>query len=121
MFKSNLILYISQFFDFLVGLIKKFEKAVSVRLAQSVDIKNEDQKLQHKNNATTIEETHTKIKEKNEKEDKISQEALTLGSEAKEITFEGLWQGLKLKKDLHFGKISEPSWKTNKPIITKVM
>lgn len=104
------------------SLIKKFEKAVSVRLTQSVDIKNGDQKLEHKDYATTIEETHTKVhdsKEKNEKEDKISQEALTLGSEAKEITFEGLWQGLKLKKDLHFGKISEPSWKTNKPIITK--
>lgn len=50
----------------------------------------------------------------------MSQEGLTVGSEAKEITFEGLLQGLKLKKDLHFGKISEPSWKDNKPVVTKV-
>lgn len=114
-------------YDILVGLIKKFEKVVSSRLAQSVEIKDGEiyNKTKYgKNNATTVEETDTKVnntKEKSEKEDKISQEALTVGSEAKEITFEGLWQGLKLKKDLHFGKISEPTWKTNKPIVTKVL
>lgn len=104
-------------------MIKKFERAVSARLSQTVDAKSLEEKPNNKVNATTIEETDSKvqkIKEKNDKEEKISQEGLTLGSEAKEITFEGLWQGLKLKKDLHFGKISEPSWKTNKPIITKV-
>ncbi|CAH2098136.1 unnamed protein product [Euphydryas editha] len=104
------------------SLIKKFERAVSVRLSQTADSKTLEQKPDNKVNATTIEETDAKVqnvKEKNDKEEKISQEGLTLGSEAKEITFEGLWQGLKLKKDLHFGKISEPSWKTNKPVITK--
>ncbi|XP_045455041.1 uncharacterized protein LOC123664554 [Melitaea cinxia] len=104
------------------SLIKKFERAVSARLSQTVDAKSLEEKPNNKVNATTIEETDSKvqkIKEKNDKDEKISQEGLTLGSEAKEITFEGLWQGLKLKKDLHFGKISEPSWKTNKPIITK--
>ncbi|CAH0714857.1 unnamed protein product, partial [Brenthis ino] len=104
------------------SLLKKFEKAVSVRLSQDVGVKNGQHKLDSKVNATTVEETDAKTqntKEKSDKEDKISQEGLTVGSEAKEITFEGLWQGLKLKKDLHFGKISEPSWKTNKPIITK--
>lgn len=43
-----------------------------------------------------------------------------MGSEAKEITFGGIWEGLKLKKDLQLGKMSEPSWKSNKPIVTKV-
>lgn len=46
--------------------------------------------------------------------------SLSVGSEAKEITIEGLLQGLKLKKDLHFGKISRPGWKDHKPIVTKV-
>lgn len=104
------------------SLIKKFERAVSARLSHTADAKSLEQKPDNKVNATTIEETDSnvqKLKEKNDKEEKISQEGLTLGSEAKEITFEGLWQGLKLKKDLHFGKISEPSWKTNRPIITK--
>lgn len=104
------------------SLIKKFERAVSARLSHTADAKSLEQKPDNKVNATTIEETDSnvqKLKEKNNKEEKISQEGLTLGSEAKEITFEGLWQGLKLKKDLHFGKISEPSWKTNRPIITK--
>lgn len=50
----------------------------------------------------------------------MSQEGLNIGSDVKEITIEGLLQGLKLKKDLHFGKISEPSWKSNKPIVNKV-
>ncbi|XP_050356706.1 calcium-independent phospholipase A2-gamma-like [Nymphalis io] len=105
------------------SLIKKFERAVSARIGQTVDVKNAEQiASNNKLNATTIEETDTKgqnVKEKNDKEEKISQEGLTIGSEAKEITLEGLWQGLKLKKDLHFGKISEPTWKMNKPIITK--
>ncbi|KAL0811146.1 hypothetical protein ABMA28_010403 [Loxostege sticticalis] len=98
-------------------LIKKFENAVSARLKDT-----EQTKTKHVLKATTVEGTNTKLatNEKREKaEDKVSQEGLTVGSEAKEITFEGLLQGLKLKKDLHFGKISEPSWKDNKPVVTK--
>ncbi|XP_045762444.1 calcium-independent phospholipase A2-gamma-like [Maniola jurtina] len=107
------------------NLIKKFEKAVSVKLTQTIDVKKEPKAVDHKVNSTTVEETE-KItdrqsgKEKNEQvEQKISQEGLTVGSEAKEITLEGLWEGFKLKKDLHFGKISESNWRTNKPIVTK--
>ncbi|XP_023935076.1 calcium-independent phospholipase A2-gamma [Bicyclus anynana] len=108
------------------NLIRKFEKAVSVKLTQTVtDVKKEPKAIDYKVHTTTVEETdkvtdRLGVKEKIEPvEQKISQEGLTVGSEAKEITLEGLWEGFKLKKDLHFGKISESSWKTNKPIITK--
>lgn len=61
------------------------------------------------------------MKEKNLKiDEKHGMDSLTVGSDAKDITFEGLLQGLKLKKDLHFGKLSEQSWKSNRPLITKV-
>lgn len=108
------------------GLIKKFEKAVSVRLTQTVDVKNDQKGTAHKLNATTVEETEKVTDRQNAKEkgdqveQKISQEGLTIGSEAKEITLEGLWEGFKLKKDLHFGNIPGSSWKSNKPIVTKV-
>ncbi|VVC86917.1 unnamed protein product [Leptidea sinapis] len=98
-------------------LIKKFEKAVAVRLSSS-----EEKQLEPKNTVktTTIDETNKiATKEVKEKRDKVEDKGLTVGSEAKEITFQGLWDGLKLKKDLHFGKISEPSWKSSKPIVTK--
>ncbi|XP_041972388.1 uncharacterized protein LOC121728304 [Aricia agestis] len=102
-------------------LIKKFEKAVSSRLGQA-EIKQADQKIiEHTAKATSIQDKDVKIehKAKQEKEEKATDNGMTLGSEAKEMTFEGIWEGLKLKKDLHFGRISEPSWKSNKPIITK--
>lgn len=77
------------------------------------------------NNATAYDDTasvksnqKTQIAKVN---DKVSQEELPVGSEAREITFESILQGLKLKKDLHFGNLSEQSWKSNKPIITKVL
>ncbi|XP_063834103.1 calcium-independent phospholipase A2-gamma-like [Ostrinia nubilalis] len=98
-------------------LIKKIENVVSAKLKET-----EQTTTKHVANATTVEGTETKLanNEKSEKADqKVSQEALTVGSEAKEITFEGFLQGLKLKKDLHFGKISDSSWKNNKPIVTK--
>lgn len=53
-------------------------------------------------------------------EGKSNQDGQNAVSDAKEIGFDGFWQGLKLKKDLHFGQISQTSWKTNKPIVTKV-
>ncbi|CAG4966175.1 unnamed protein product [Colias eurytheme] len=95
------------------NLIKKFEKAVSSRLSQ---VEPKTKAIEHTVQATTVEETEKVSKEKIQKDEK---DALTVGSEAKEITFEGLWEGLKLKKDLHFGKMSEPSWKSNKPLVTK--
>ncbi|XP_052755448.1 calcium-independent phospholipase A2-gamma-like [Galleria mellonella] len=106
------------------NLINRFEKAVSVRLLQGIkQIEQTENKDQYVVKSTTVEETKPVTKdstEKNEekKEEKVD-DGLTVGSEAKEITFEGLWRGLKLKKDLTLGKMSEPSWKSNKPIITK--
>ncbi|KAM3958702.1 calcium-independent phospholipase A2-gamma [Aphomia sociella] len=104
------------------NLISRFEKAVSVRLIQGLkEIEQTGNKQQHVVKATTVEETDTKttVKENNDQSEEKLSDGLIVGSEAKEITFEGLWQGLKLKKDLTLGKISEPSWKSNKPIITK--
>ncbi|CAH2058302.1 unnamed protein product, partial [Iphiclides podalirius] len=109
------------------SLIKKFEKAVSIRLSQGSKEAESipDKKSLHTVNATTIEEADAKeiktrsAKEVVEKTDDKQSQGLGIGSDAKEITFESFLQGLKLKKDLHFGKISEQSWKSNKPIITK--
>lgn len=114
-------------------LITRFEKAVSVRLSETEkqiepskveETKPSPAETDAVRRATSVEETEAKpvITEKNEKpEEKLPNDGLLVGSEAKEITLEGLWQGLKLKKDLHFGKISEPTWKSQKPIVTKVI
>ncbi|OWR51985.1 calcium-independent phospholipase A2-gamma like protein, partial [Danaus plexippus plexippus] len=85
------------------------------------DIKNEPKLLEHKVNTTTVQETDTKlpVKEKVDKDEKTNQDGFTIGSDTKDITFKGIWEGLKLKKDLHFGNISESNWKTNKPIVSK--
>ncbi|XP_072946571.1 calcium-independent phospholipase A2-gamma-like [Epargyreus clarus] len=113
------------------NLIKKFEKAVSAKLTQGVEPAKitGPNTTEHTLNATTVEEAGTKVDTKVETkvrvdkidkaEEKIPQGGLTVGSEAKEITFESFWQGIKLKTDLHFGKISEPGWKSNRPIVTK--
>ncbi|XP_013165315.1 PREDICTED: calcium-independent phospholipase A2-gamma-like [Papilio xuthus] len=106
------------------SLIKKFEKAVSIRLTQIKEgTKSIDNRPAHVLNASTIEGTTKDVQTEKqstiEKTEEKSQAGLSVGSEAKEITFESFLQGLKLKKDLHFGKISEQSWKSNKPIITK--
>lgn len=78
--------------------------------------------MEHKVNTTTVQETDTKlpVKEKVDKDEKTNQDGFTIGSDTKDITFKGIWEGLKLKKDLHFGNISESNWKTNKPIVSKV-
>ncbi|CAG9568700.1 unnamed protein product [Danaus chrysippus] len=101
------------------NLIKKFERAVTSKL--SYDVKNEPKFLENKVYTTTVQEADTKVavKEKVVKDEKTNQDGLTIGSDAKEITFKGFWEGLKLKKDLHFGNISESNWKTNKPIVSK--
>lgn len=102
------------------NLIRKFEKAVTARL--STTTKEIEPAIEKKSvtketsAASTTDERPFKIPNHDEK---FPQEGLSVGSEAKEITMEGLWQGLKLKKDTHFGKISENSWKSNKPIVTK--
>ncbi|KPJ12748.1 Calcium-independent phospholipase A2-gamma [Papilio machaon] len=106
------------------NLIKKFEKAVSIRLTQIKEgTKSIDNRPAHVLNASTIENTTRDVQTEKqntiEKTEEKSQAGLSVGSEIKEITFESFLQGLKLKKDLHFGKISEQSWKSNKPIITK--
>lgn len=115
---------------FFSDLIRRFEKAVQIRLSQpqvtkEIEAKETLKDEALKSSSTNIENTtnieNEKEKEKLDKpEEKISQTGLTVGSEVKEITIEGFLQGLKLKKDLHFGKISEQSWKSNKPIISKV-
>ncbi|XP_004933596.1 calcium-independent phospholipase A2-gamma [Bombyx mori] len=94
--------------------LTKLEKALSVQVIEQ----NKSQEVINLKDirvkATAIEETH-----KTEKSDERQAGGLGIGSEAKEITFESFLQGLKLKKDLHFGKLSEPSWKSNKPTVTK--
>ncbi|XP_047510185.1 calcium-independent phospholipase A2-gamma-like [Pieris napi] len=99
------------------NLIKKFENAVTQRLSQGESKANETKFIKHTVKATTIEES--KIGTKAKSENLEEKDALTVGSAAKEITFEGIWEGIKLKKDLQLGKMSEPSWKSNKPIVTK--
>lgn len=37
-----------------------------------------------------------------------------------ELSIESLWQGLRLKKDIQLGKISEPTWKEQKHTVSKV-
>ncbi|CAG9135674.1 unnamed protein product [Plutella xylostella] len=107
------------------NLIQKFEKAVIVRFFQEgKDVENKQlPSTTTKVKATTVNNTsaptNTAVTDKDKLEEKLSQEGLNIGSDVKEITIEGLLQGLKLKKDLHFGKISEPSWKSNKPIVNK--
>lgn len=105
----------------ITGLIRKFEKAVTARLSTTVkeiDTTTEPKAITGSN---TLQNTVEKEKIKTQiQEEKVNQDGLSVGSEAKEITMEGLWQGLKLKKDIHFGKISESGWKSNKPIVTKV-
>lgn len=115
---------------FISDLIRRFEKAVQIRLSQPQVTKEHDAKENIKvdtaKSSTSNIESTTNIEDQKEKdkldkpEEKISQTGLTVGSEVKEITIEGFLQGLKLKKDLHFGKISDRSWKSNKPIISKV-
>ncbi|RVE42891.1 hypothetical protein evm_012471 [Chilo suppressalis] len=97
------------------SLLRKFENAISTRL-------KETQKVASKNdlNATAIEETQSETKEvTKENTEKKEEKAVEGFSESSPISFDSLMRGLKLKKDLHFGKISEPSWKNNKPIVTK--
>ncbi|XP_063371951.1 calcium-independent phospholipase A2-gamma-like [Cydia amplana] len=102
------------------NLIRKFEKAVTARLStttKEIEPAPDKKSVTKETSATsTTDERPFKIPNHDEK---FPQEGLSVGSEAKEITMEGLWQGLKLKKDTHFGKISENSWKSNKPIVTK--
>lgn len=122
--KQLLIVHISD-------IMKKLERAISVRLSQDA----KELQLNKGNtikNASTAQPAEEQTQAAPQPAEKIEQRelsnapnvkppgALSVGSEAKEITIEGLLQGLKLKKDLHFGKISEPGWKNNKPIVTKV-
>ncbi|CAK1547744.1 unnamed protein product [Leptosia nina] len=99
------------------NLIQKFEKAVATRFSPTEVKVKETKAIENTVRATTVEESKISTKDSVEKAE--VKDALTVGSEAKEITFEGIWEGLKLKKDLHLGKMSEPSWKSNKPIVTK--
>lgn len=104
------------------NLIKKLEKAVKLRLIQDAQVETKLKEATLR--ATTANETTETLKPSTETSlnkinDKVTQEPMTVGSEAKEITFESFLQGLKLKKDLAFGNISEQSWKSNKPIVTK--
>ncbi|XP_053620383.1 calcium-independent phospholipase A2-gamma-like [Plodia interpunctella] len=107
------------------NLLKRLEKAISVHMSSTTAIeKPQTENQQNIVNTSTIEETAEKaiVKEPKpqlKKEEKLSSDGLVVGSEAKDITLESLWQGLKLKKDLHFGNISQPSWKSSKPVVTK--
>lgn len=72
--------------------------------------------------ATTAEETaDTKVLNNEQSNTKPKEvPAPGVGSEIKELTIESLLQGLRLKKDIQLGKISEPTWKNQKPAVTKV-
>lgn len=93
--------------------VKKFDKAVLTQVSKNKVINTKADNSLVK--ATAAEEAETKL----EKVEDKRQDGLSVGLDAKDITLEGLWQGIKLKTDLHFGKISQSSWKTNKPIVTK--
>ena len=105
-------------------LIRKFEKVVAGRLTPLTQVDKTgipDNKL----HSTAVEEAPTSLKpatkELTETKPKPKEVvAPGVGSEAKELTFEGLWQGLRLKKDIQLGKISEPTWKEQKHTVSKV-
>ncbi|XP_060807668.1 calcium-independent phospholipase A2-gamma [Amyelois transitella] len=111
------------------NFINKLEKALAARPVSKVAAieQTETDKQQNVVHASTVEETAEKAitkeerkpEEKLKREEKMSDDGLVVGSEAKDITLESLWQGLKLKKDLHFGNISQPSWKSSRPVVTK--
>lgn len=46
--------------------------------------------------------------------------APSVPAHVKDISLEGLWAGLRLKKDLTLGNVSQPGWKSSKPVVTKV-
>ncbi|CAB3226392.1 unnamed protein product [Arctia plantaginis] len=101
-------------------LIKRFEKMVSVQMSSTKEITVD--KLQDASGAvlkpTKVEESDTNTQVANSELKEVKQK--DVGSDIKEsMTVESLWQGLKLKKDTHLGKISEPTWKSNKQIMTK--
>lgn len=105
------------------GLIRRFEKAVSARIAPAANVTKEDSTVK----ATTIEHTDSKAVSDVQSEAKTEQKPAAnavaptpaLVSETKELTVESLLQGLRLKKDTHLGKISEPTWKETRPTVTK--
>ncbi|KAL4720811.1 hypothetical protein ACJJTC_016444 [Scirpophaga incertulas] len=104
------------------SLINKLENSIPTKLRESQKSSSTSNVLK----ATTIDETASKSKEVATVEkpkdkdiaesDKTKPESQSVGYD---ISFESIWQGLKLTKDLHFGKISEPSWKSNKPKVSK--
>ena len=92
---------------------------VTVRLSPSTEMDKTiitDCKLK----ATTVEESDTKQVTKDLREMKPKATGPGMGSEMKELTIESLWQGLRLKKDIQLGKISEPTWKEQKHTVSKV-
>lgn len=117
---------------YVLDLIHRFEKAISIRLSQSTkDLDMNRPTL----NAATVEETNTipdtitKSPAKKEEEACVIRspveasnppKELSVGSDPKDLTMEGLLLGLRRKKDLHFGNITHPKWKCNKPVVNKV-
>lgn len=103
------------------NLIKKFERALSARVTNTRDLAFD--KLQNGNEvkATTVEQTESnaKLSDQTKEANQTKEAAPGVVSEVKELTVEGLWRGLKLKKDNHLGKISEPTWKHNKHTVSK--
>ncbi|CAG9792596.1 unnamed protein product [Diatraea saccharalis] len=98
------------------NLLKKFENSISTKLKET----QKETTSQNVLKATAIEEAATETKEvAKENIERAEEKAMESFPESSPMTFESLMQGLRLKKDLHFGKISEPSWKNNKPIVTK--
>lgn len=105
-------------------LIRKFEKVVAGRLSPLTQV-DKTSISDNKVHTTAVEETQASTKPATKELTEIKPKpkevvAPGVGSEAKELTFVGLWQGLRLKKDIQLGKISEPTWKEQKHTVSKV-
>lgn len=113
---------------YIPDLIQRFEKAISVRLTQdSKELEVNKSALSTATVKPASAPAPTEAAKKEEKSpddisltDSTAKGELSVGSGVKDITMEGLLQGLRRKKDLHFGNISQPSWKSNKPVVNKV-
>lgn len=107
---------------YVIGLIKRFEKALTARVTGSKDLAVDKLQDGSRLKSTAVEDANseTKVVNKEAQEVQPTEPVPSIGTGLKELTVEGLWQGLKLKKDIHLGKISEPTWKPNKHVMSKV-
>lgn len=104
------------------NLIRRFEKVVAVRLSSVTQV-DKTQIPDNKVKFTTVEES-TKVVSPTTKEGPPAQteskpKEVVVPGVGSELSIESLWQGLRLKKDIQLGKISEPTWKEQKHTVSK--